>query len=74
MITIVHLSLRLRCTKKPDFIIPNKLGERKGNSQISIDRKIEKVPREVQNAKSGKVTTSFGKGLVSISRTYASPK
>ena len=36
--------------------------------------KIEKVPRDIRRALSGKVTTSSEKGLVSRSKTYASPK
>ena len=36
--------------------------------------KIEKVPRDIRRAKSSKITTSSEKGLVSRSRTYASPK
>ena len=36
--------------------------------------KIEKVPRDIRRAKSGKITTSSEKGFVQTSRTYASPK
>ena len=39
-----------------------------------IQNKIEKVPRDVRITQSGKITTSSGKRLVSISKTYASPK
>ena len=36
--------------------------------------KIEKVSRDIRIAWFGKITTGSGKGLVSTSRTYASPK
>ena len=44
------------------------------SSVILSQSKIEKVPRYIRRAKSGKITTSSGKGLVSTSRTYACPK
>ena len=39
-----------------------------------LQSKIEKVPRHIRRAESGKITTSSEKGWVLTSRTYASPK
>ena len=57
-------------------VLRSTLGYICNNIHFSLDyfSKIEKVPRDIQRVKSGNISTSSEKGLVSTSRTYASPK